>query len=131
MNKNNKFPDSLIGVVTSGQKWRKKKCEKCGKIFNRLIKDKDGLNVCGHCKNKNKKVCGGYGFKVSLEKALSKVYTFHAYFNKKTGRDTVICSFPPVLARRKFKIVLVDENEIQDNPLSQRRDTTGEDFKLS
>jgi len=111
----NNFADKLVGKVTSGQKWRKKKCDKCGKVLNRLIKDKEGFLVCGHCKNKNKTILGGnYGTKISEEEALSRTYTFNSYPNKKGGRFISV-GFPVILAEKKFKIVLVDEEEENKN----------------
>ncbi len=90
----------------------KAKCDKCGKIkrIRNLIFFK-GEYICHECKMKIKtaSMMKQFPVMISLNEVLRKIYKVHLNFHGDGKYAYCNCSFPKILAGKKFKITLIEE----------------------
>ena len=81
---------------------QKKKCD-CGIMVRDLIN-----GMCRRCYNKTKtRITYKTGARVSLKKALEKIYEIKGYISKR-GHLTALKSFPSILIGHKVRLVIVE-----------------------
>ena len=78
-------------------------CEKCGRIVrSRYVVKFKGKLLCSNCVPRVH-----YRPRVSLEKALNKIYEVKGYLNNKNQKIAKI-HIPPILSGKKVKLVLIE-----------------------
>jgi len=99
-----------------GGKLALKICDDCGSKTRRHRVTLDKRFVCFKC---SRKYITEMPRRLSLNNALDKVYTIHAHLHGKEKSPYGYCNFPPVLIGRKFKVVLVEEDDSKNTKKMQ------------